>query len=66
MTQNDPRMVGGRYFNGYWGREYTVEAMGMVNGFLTFRVRWEDGHETTHATAWSKRLGDRVISQPGE
>ena len=57
----DPRRVGGRYYCGYWRDEYTVVARddsGLVPGFT---VRWSDGHETTHCTAWDARL-DRVAS----
>lgn len=58
MSKIDPRKVGGRYFSGYWRDEYTVLELRPA-GWL--RVRWSDGHETVHATAWDPKR-DRVPS----
>lgn len=59
MDPRDPRRAGGRYLSGYWRREYTV----LDRRDTWFRVRWDDGHETTHCTGWDPRR-DRVLFQP--
>jgi hypothetical protein len=59
-----PRKVGGRYFSGGWRQEYDVLALsdtGRAGWRIT--VRWADGRETSHCTAWDPRR-DRVVSQP--
>jgi hypothetical protein len=63
ITPDDPRQVGGRYWCGYWGHEYTVIA---IHDFDDWRgrsitVRWEEpcvwhpppcvhAHTVTHST----------------
>ena len=59
-----PQVVGGLYFCGYWHREYTVTAIEYKDGWegTSITVRWEDdGHTTTHCTAWDEKW-DRVIT----
>lgn len=51
-----PRVVGGRYFNGYWHMGYTVTDI--VD--YTMSCLWDDGHTTTHTTAWDAKR-DRVL-----
>ena len=46
-----PRVVGGRYVCGYWGREYTVLDIAPDG---TMRVQWDDGVITCHTTAWDR------------
>lgn len=55
-----PRVVGGQYWDCYWGKDYTVEAIS--GDRLSMTVRWATGEVTTHCTWWEKR--DRVVSQP--
>ncbi|MFR0367558.1 RapZ C-terminal domain-containing protein [Streptomyces sp. MCC20] len=64
--QIGPQQVGGRYYNGYWGQEY--EVLGIDDqpdswGAWEIAVRWADGREDTHCTAWDDEC-DRVIAQP--
>lgn len=63
MKNTDPRVVGGLYFCGYWQQEYTVTAICDRDGTRWFTVKWSDGHQTTHCTAWDPRR-DRVIRLP--
>lgn len=61
-----PRKVGGRYYCGYWGKEYDVlDIETDRTQWPPWRVviRWEDGRESWHCTAWDKRR-DKVISDP--
>lgn len=61
-----PRKVGGRYYNGYWGEEYTVlniETNRTSWPLWQITVRWEDGSKTSHCTAWDPDR-DRVVSAP--
>jgi hypothetical protein len=68
-----PRKVGGVYFNGYWGIEYTVLAVNdPAEGCFSITDKSLTGINNdpryigevhTHATAWDYRR-DRVISQP--
>ena len=60
-----PRRTGRRYWSGYWSRGYTVESISITcdDGDLTrpswsMRVRWDDGHRTTHCTPWAPELDD--------
>jgi hypothetical protein len=58
-----PRVVGGRYRDGYWQDEYTVLAIATdvpVWGW-SMAVKWSDGHVTQHCTAWDTRR-DRVLA----
>jgi hypothetical protein len=64
-----PRIVAGRYFDHYWGDEYTVLAIDRnpPNHMLWSITEATDtelaaGTSRTHCTAWDER--DRVISQP--
>jgi hypothetical protein len=60
-----PRQVGGRYHCGYWGEDYTVEAIDVHDSLLggwAMTVRWADGHRTRHCTAWEARR-DRIIEE---
>ena len=57
-----PQKVGGVYYCGYWVQRYTVTAISFKPARIS--VRWDDGTESTHCTAWNSR--DKVISQPGE
>jgi hypothetical protein len=58
-----PRKEGGRYFNGYWGEEYTVTEIGPSGPGQMMTVEWRDGHQTTHCTPWDQRR-DHVIQEP--
>src|SRR5919199_3695574 len=76
ITPEDPRRVGGRYRDGYWGHEYTVVA---IHDFDDWRgrsisVRWEEPcawhplpcvhvQTVTHGTPWEWGR-DRVIADP--
>ncbi len=63
VESGDPRVVGGRYWCGYWRQIYSVLAIrrGSVPGVRHLTVRWEgDLSETTHCTAWDFNY-DRVI-----
>ncbi|WP_330469322.1 P-loop ATPase (plasmid) [Streptomyces longwoodensis] len=65
-SQLEPREVGGRYYNGYWQQEYEVLHINdKPDGWRSWEmtVRWADGRETTHGTAWDPKR-DRVIAQP--
>lgn len=56
----DPRVVGGRYWCSYWGKEYVVLAISpIVEPFRFVSVQWEDGTVTHHSTPWDKR--DRIV-----
>lgn len=61
MAKKDPRVVGGRYYSGYWNTEYTVVG---ING-SDITVVWK-GEKTpvTHSQAWNPEKGDRVVSGP--
>lgn len=58
-----PRVVGGRYYCGYWGQEYTVTAIEFPKDWRKVAITcdWQDGTTTTHATAWNSKR-DRVIT----
>jgi hypothetical protein len=61
-----PRVVGGRYFDGYWRQEYEVtdiqpERPDWMGWSIT--IRWDDGFIAEHCTAWDER-SDKVVSQP--
>lgn len=57
--RNDPRVAGGRYYCGYWRKQYSVV---WINQDGEMKVRWEDGTESVHRTMWDPRR-DQVISQ---
>jgi hypothetical protein len=66
-----PQVPGGTYRNGYWGTEYTVEAMwsdraGGWQHAPFIRCRDADGTVREHCTAWDSHPvnGDRVVRQP--
>jgi hypothetical protein len=61
VVKPDPRVVGGRYFNGYWGLEYTVMAVEAVGWGLWLTVAWADGRVSRHCTAWDWKR-DRIVS----
>ena len=53
----DPRKVGGRYFSGYWKKEYEV----LERKGSWFRVEWlPERSESTHCTPWDEKR-DRII-----
>ena len=65
-----PRQIGGTYFCGYWAEAYTVVGLVTLVRFRqgkcepynwAIRVQWEDGHCTTHSTAWDPAR-DKVIA----
>ncbi|WP_329521118.1 hypothetical protein [Spirillospora sp. NBC_01491] len=59
-----PRKVGGRYYNGYWGQEYEVldiETDRSSWPVWQVTIRWADGREAAHCTAWDTQR-DRVVS----
>jgi hypothetical protein len=63
-----PQLPGGTYRNGYWGKEYTVEAMwsdlaGPWRHAPSQRDRDADGSVREHCTPWDARR-DRVVRQP--
>jgi hypothetical protein len=58
-----PQKVGSRYYCGYWGQEYDV--LNIETGRTDWpawriKIRWEDGRETWHSTAWDPDR-DRVV-----
>jgi hypothetical protein len=60
-----PQEVGGRYMCGYWRNGYTVVSIDTAPSRIAWSewsitVRWDDGRETTHCTAWDASR-DRVI-----
>jgi hypothetical protein len=66
-----PQVPGGAYRNGYWGTEYTVEAMwsdraGGWQHAPFIRCRDADGAVREHCTPWDYHPvnGDRVVRQP--
>jgi hypothetical protein len=60
-----PRQVGGRYFDSYWKKEYTVTAINRDDSGRPTSITVKDDDGTRqHATAWDKR--DRIIEQPKE
>lgn len=60
----DPRVVGGRYRSGYWGTEYTVDAIEFdAHGWLEFVTVTDNEGTRTHRTSWDNRR-DTVIEQP--
>ncbi|MCC9708216.1 hypothetical protein E4N62_24925 [Streptomyces sp. MNU76] len=64
--QIGPQQVGGRYYSAYWGKAYEVLAIDDQTdswGPWEITVRWDDGREHTHCTAWDPER-DRVIAQP--
>lgn len=59
-----PREVGGRYYSHCSGREYTViniETNRPSWPIWQITIRWEDGREASHCTAWDPDR-DRIIS----
>lgn len=56
----DPREIGGRYYSGYWNKEYTVT--GLDAGWIM--AEWEDGEITEHYTAWDAKR-DRIVAEKG-
>jgi len=58
-----PQVPGGRYFNGYYKEEYTVLALVHHMDWRgdSIRVRWVDGSETEHSTAWNP-TSDKILS----
>lgn len=64
--QIGPQQVGGRYYSAYWGKAYEVLAIYDQTdswGPWEITVRWDDGRQHTHCTAWDPDL-DRIIAQP--
>ncbi|MDW8478366.1 RNase adapter RapZ [Streptomyces scabiei] len=64
--QIGPQQVGGRYYNGSRSQEYEVLRIDDQPdswGPWEISVRWADGREDTHCTAWDDER-DRVIAQP--
>jgi hypothetical protein len=61
-----PRVVGGRYRNDYWGKEYTVRRIDVGADSRvpwsdwSITVEWSDGKVGTHCTAWGRR--DQVLA----
>ncbi len=75
-----PRIVGGRYHDGYWGNQYVVDAIYPTSdnpiGWSGWAITCHDvtevntgkpciGPKRTHCTAWDSKR-DRVISQASE
>ncbi|MFC4066751.1 hypothetical protein [Actinoplanes subglobosus] len=64
-----PRQVGGRYYSGYWGEEYTVTAIDrdLVNATWSITEATDAeaaaGRSRTHHTPWEYDR-DRVVAQP--
>jgi hypothetical protein len=48
LAQSGPRIVGGRYFNGYWAQEYTVTAVELIDGVKWITCAWHPKSESTH------------------
>jgi hypothetical protein len=58
-----PRVVGGVYFDSYWGSEYTVDAIDVdASGWMRSITVTDSEGTRSHCTCWDRR--DRVISQP--
>jgi hypothetical protein len=56
LAQADPRVVGGRYLNGYWCQEYTVTATESRAGILWLTCQWHAWAPDSHPRAsrqWS-------------
>jgi hypothetical protein len=75
ITPDDPRRVGGRYKDGYWGHEYMVIAIHTFDDWRgrSITVRWEEpcvwhpspcvhAYTVTHSPMGVGR--DRVIADP--
>ena len=75
---DDPRQVGGRYKDGYWGHEYMVIAIHTFDDWRgrSITVRWEEPcvwhpppcvhvHTVTHGTAWEWGR-DRILAEPSQ
>lgn len=61
-----PRVVGGRYRNGYWRKDYTVTAIDVTkDGSWRITVQWEDGLIVNHCTAWDAKR-DTVLYTPAQ
>jgi len=64
-----PLKVGGIYFSGYWQQNYEVLHIGIGHASRicsspwSATIRWADGRESTHCTAWDSRR-DQVVRQP--
>lgn len=59
-----PRKIGGRYYSHVAGKEYDVldiETDRPQWPPWKITIRWEDGRESWHCTAWDPKW-DRVIS----
>ena len=76
ITPDDPRRVGGRYRDGYWGHEYTVVAFHDFDDWRgrSITVRWEEpcvwhpppcvhAHTVTHSTPWEWGR-DQALAEP--
>lgn len=67
-TLVDPRVVGGTYFDAYWGTTYRVDSIefsaGRYRHLESVTVTDLDGDRagrtTTHCTSWDRR--DRVVT----
>ena len=60
---DDPRVPGGRYYDGYWREEYTVlERTEPGSGYSgsVFKIRWASGRVVEHQTPWEP-WRDRVV-----
>jgi hypothetical protein len=56
-----PRVVGGTYFNAYWGSEYTVLAIDVdTSGWMRSITVQDSEGIRSHSTAWDRR--DRIVS----
>ncbi|MFB9891539.1 hypothetical protein [Planobispora takensis] len=67
-TAIGPRMVGGRYYDGYWGTEDEVLDIdrGPHEGWLPWTITVRDEHgERWHCTAWDPQR-DKVVFQPAD
>ena len=60
-----PREVGGRYYSGYWQREYTVTDIAWLDDDIwEIEIVWQDRpRRYRHWTAWDPKR-DRVLASP--
>ncbi len=63
MTTQTGHQVGATYQSSYWGETYTVIEEITYDDWrgTSVRVKWADGHETTHSTP---RGRDKLIGSP--
>lgn len=57
LKELGPRRVGGRYWDGYWQREYTVQGIVVDDHNLAITVQYHnEPYSSTHGTPWDYRF----------